>query len=87
MSTHAYFSLGIDTACSDPLRYELLSLRKPNESKYYWIAAEFRVDKIVKAKEDSTVTLYYVHRRYQRKQAILQSNWAGMEYLRLIERK
>ena len=75
----AYFGSKVNDNHDDVLRYTLQDLRKENESRWYWLAAEFTIDKIVK--KDNGVTLYYIRRKYQRFNTILQSDWNGMQYL------
>lgn len=79
----AIFRFGAENNHDDILSGELLSLRKNDESKWYWIAALFVVDKIVK--KQNGITLFYVRRPRQRKNKsiILQSDWNGMQYFEL----
>lgn len=82
----AYFSYGVDqTGIDDALYYELQDLRKSGESKWYWISAEFIIDKI---KKTNGILLYWVRRKGQRKDkaVILQSDWKGMKYLQIYKK-
>jgi hypothetical protein len=59
------------------LKYELSSLQKPEQTRYYFICTDFIVDKIVN--KDNGIILYFVRQKYQRDNVILQSDWKGME--------
>ncbi len=83
MTQKAIFRFGAHDNYSDVLHYELASLTKPGESRWYWIAAQFVIDNIIK--KENGITLYYVRRPRQRKNRaiILQSDWKGMEYFQI----
>ena len=78
------FNLSIDWAeynrqidSIDPaLRYELESLRKPDQSSVFWTMVDFAIDKIF---QSSGIVCYEIRQKYQRKSVIIQSNWNGIE--------
>lgn len=86
--TKAYFNYGVDMAVEKAelplLLTELQSLRKKEEGRWYWLTAEFIIDKILKRND---YILYFVRRKGMRKNqsVILQSNLAGMDFLKIRE--
>lgn len=82
-TTKAIFRFGAHDDHDRALHFVLRELVKKGESRWYWIAALFVVDKVVK--KENGITLYWVRRPRQPKDraVILQSDWNGMQYFEI----